>query len=207
MKKQRDTLNSFQNKRSTKKSTLNQKRVFLIRRIIAFAICLLVICLVVFAISFVVGSVEKIVEKNKAQSNETAKETDEGGPYGECSPTNLSIALSSTYNPIDNTVVFSEVFNHIGDLPCTIDLNSHGSALQIYSGAALLFSSNHCDDASNEILLGKGDSFTQQKVWAKDMSNPGACGGDKVKAGSYTAKFVTTTKTPVESNSLQIILP
>jgi hypothetical protein len=163
----------------------------IIIKVFVFLIAVLIVIAVIWGVSSGVGFFLGKIAK-------TDQKVEQSGPFKDCTSKNLKLQLSISPNQIQDSATITKTFTHISDLGCLVNLGGKGARVDIYNSDRTYWTTGECDDTSREVLLGEGDSVSQNVEWKVNST----CKTDRVPSGTYNVKV--TTKNNVVSNEVSI---
>lgn len=184
------------------------------RRIVALLLVLLLVGGLVWGvITLLGGEGEAAAEDDSAGAqvlltSENGADEDEGDQPGSapepgeivaCSARDLAVAASADpASPAAGTqVTFQLVVRNEGQAPCLLDAGPGNLVVSTTSGQDAVWSSAHCAEGSNELLLDAEAHYTVPVRWGGHRSVDGcAAGQPAVQPGTYRAS-VSLAGTPV----------
>ncbi|MFT8358297.1 hypothetical protein [Bifidobacterium aquikefiri] len=191
-----------------------QRRVFLVRRIVAVIVLIAFLSAVfgiIWGIAQGVEGINRWIHRGdiNAISRQAAPSPRQVSGVSDCSAEDISLELKATPTTVGvgGTVHFTATIAHSGSDNCLINASNASRVLTISSGSQTIWKSDVCPVSTRKQLLSNSDSDIQSIAWNTNATGS-TCQSDsnllKVNAGTYQAQLSMKNDSKLTSNQVTI---
>lgn len=191
-----------------------QRRVFLVRRIVALVALAAFLGTVVGLLWGIAQGVEGINrwlhrDDINAISRQAAPSPREVSGVSDCTAGDISLQLKASPSTVSvgGSVQFTATIAHSGSDNCLVDASNDSRILTITSGSQTIWKSNVCTASSRMLLLSGSDSDVQNITWNTNATGA-SCQSDSsllnVNAGTYRAQLSMKGNADIKSDAVTV---